>query len=83
MAKNKLPVEKLSAKTKKAVPVRIVNETNELKESPGHEERERKWRAEDALRTMKEYEKIRSDKQLMADAQKLAKEEMSKLKKIC
>lgn len=81
MAKKSLPVEKLKA-SKKAIPVRIVNETTDS--IPDRDEsRERKWKAEDALRTMKEYEKIKSDKQLMSDVKKMAKEEMNKLKKIC
>lgn len=53
------------------------------KESKEHEARERRWKAEDALRTMKEYEKIKSDGRLMGDVKKLAKEEIDKLKKIC
>lgn len=79
MAKKTLPVEKLKAT--KAIPVKIVNEGP--METKSHEASERKWKAEDALRTMKEYEKIKSDKTLMSDVKKLAKEEMSKLKKIC
>lgn len=55
----------------------------EPKESKEHEARERRWKAEDALRTMKEYEKIKSDGRLMGDVKKLAKEEIDKLKKIC
>lgn len=81
----KLPVEKLKA-SKKPIPVRIVSEpidspcsTSDAK----YEARERKYKAEDALRTMKEYEKIKADKQLMGDVKKMAKEEMNKLKKIC
>ena len=77
---SKLPVEKLKA-SKKPVPVKIVGD--EPQETAKHEASERKWKAEDALRTMKEYEKIKSDKTLMSDVKKLAKEEMNKLKKIC
>lgn len=49
------------------------------KESKEHE---RRWKAEDALRTCKEYEKIKNDKVLMSDVKRLAKEEMNKLKKV-
>ena len=76
--KSKLPVEGL--KSTKAVPVRIVND--EPRETKSHEASERKWKAEEALRTMKEYAKIKSDKTLMSDAKKLAKDEMKKLKKV-
>lgn len=80
MGKNKLPVEKLKA-SKKPIPVKIVSETTD---SPMRDEaRERKYRAEDALRTIKEYEKLQSDKSLMKDVKALAKEQMNALKKIC
>lgn len=74
-----MPVEKLKA-SKKAIPVRIVSEGP----SNGSDEaRERKYRAEDALRTMKEMKKIEADKALMRDAKALAKDEMKKLKGLC
>lgn len=44
--------------------------------------RELRYKAEDALRTVKEYQKIQSDKPLMSAVKKLAKEEMSKLAKV-
>lgn len=53
-----------------------------MKRTKDDEARERRWRAEDALRTCKEYEKIKGDKQLMSDVKTLAKEEMNKLKKV-
>jgi hypothetical protein len=60
------------------LPVKIVN-------SPtfNYEARERKYKAEDALRTIKEYEKVKSDKSLMKDVKNLARDEMKKLKNIC
>lgn len=78
----KLPVEKLKA-SKKPIPVKIVSDYDSPCATARDEGRERKWKAEDALRTVKEYEKIKSDKQLMGDVKKMAKEEMNKLKKIC
>lgn len=82
MAK-KLPVEKLSAKSKKAVPVRIVSDTACSPVSDkGYETRERKYRAEDALRTMQRAAEISSDKTLMKDMQALAKEQMAALSKV-
>lgn len=81
MAK-KLPVEKLSAKSKKAVPVRIVSEACSPVSNKGYETRERKYRAEDALRTMQRAAEISSDKTLMKDMQALAKEQMAALSKV-
>ena len=75
----KLPVQKLKA-SKKPIPVKIVSD--DCVPSTGSKE-QCNWRAEDALRTVKEYEKIKSDKSLMKDVKNLAKEEMNKLKKIC
>ena len=69
---------RLSQVSTKPVPVKIVNDV--ATDKPYNDEaRERKWKAEDALRTCKEYEKIKSDKSLMADVKKLANEEMKKL----
>jgi hypothetical protein len=45
-------------------------------------ERERRWRAEDALRTCEQYAKIQNDKQLMSDVKMLAKEKMNELQKV-
>lgn len=66
MAKKRLPVAESSA----VMPTKV------------DKDRERRWRAEDALRTCKEYEKIKNDKVLMSDVKRLAKEEMNKLKKV-
>lgn len=75
----KLPVEKLKAS--KAVPVRIVHD--EVAPSKVDDSRERKWKAEDALRDIERAERHRSDKTLMGDVKKLAKEKVSSLKKFC
>ena len=75
-----MPVEKLKA-SKKPIPVKIVSDSP--MESKGYEERERKYRAEDALRTIKEYNKITSDKTLMKDVKQMAKSQMNDLKKLC
>lgn len=45
-------------------------------------ERERKYRAEDALRTMQRADEIKSDKGLMRDMKALAKEQMASLNKV-
>lgn len=75
----KLPVEKLKAS--KAVPVRIVNDAPEVAKSD--DGRERKWKAEDALRDIERAEGHKRDKALMGDVKKLAKEKVNSLKKIC
>lgn len=78
MAK-KLPVEKLSAKAKKAVPVKIVNDAPVEASS----KEQRNWKAEDALRDIERAERHKADKTLMADVKKLAQEKAEALKKIC
>jgi len=83
MAKKTMPVEKLKATKAKPVPVKIVSEGPSTKSDADYEARERRYRAEDALRTMKEMKKIEADKSLMRDAKALAKEEMKKLKGLC
>lgn len=75
----KLPVEKLKAS--KAVPVKIVNDTPTPNKADG--DRERKWRAEDALRDIERAEGHKRDAKLMSDVKKLAKEKVNSLKKIC
>lgn len=45
-------------------------------------ERERRWAAEDALRTCEQYAKIKDNKQLMSDVKMLAKEKMNELQKV-
>lgn len=78
----KLPVEKLKAsKSAKAVPVRIVHD--EVAPSKVDNSRERKWKAEDALRDIERAEGHKRDAALMGDVKKLAKERVDSLKKIC
>ncbi len=45
-------------------------------------ERERQWKAQNALSTMKEHARITSDPGLMRDAAALAKQEMAALAKV-
>lgn len=82
MAKNKLPVEKLKA-SKKAIPVRIVSETVSPSSDKAYEARERKYRAEDALRDIERAEKHKRDAALMKDVKALAQDKVNSLKKIC
>jgi hypothetical protein len=50
--------------------------------SKKEEERERRWKAEDALRTAQQYEKNCRDKELMKDMKKIAQEQMKDLQKV-
>lgn len=76
MAK-KLPVEKLSAKAKKAVPVRIVSDSIAC-----NPKEDNKWRAEEDLRTLQRAKDIESDKSRMDAARSVAKEQMAALSKV-
>jgi len=78
MAKNRLPVA-----NKKPVPVTIVSNSTTSNAMPKESmERERKWKAEDALRDIERAEQHKCDKALMKDVKKLAIEKMNSLKKI-
>jgi len=74
MAKKSLPVEKLG--TPKAVPVRIINDAPSPASNKSYEDRERKYKAEDALRTIEKAEAHKRDKALMKDVKACAKEKM-------
>ena len=50
------------------------------KQTKEDRERERRYRAEDGLRTIQRAEEIKKDKQCMADIRKLATEQMNNLK---
>lgn len=81
---SKLPVEKLKAsKSPKAVPVRIVSDAPSPSSDKSYQDRERKYKAEDALRDIERAEGHKRDKSLMGDVKKLAKEKVDSLKKIC
>jgi hypothetical protein len=79
MAK-KTSLSKAVARTNKPVPVKIVSESPSVARDDDTERR--KWKAQDALRTCQEYERIKKDKALMGDVKKLAKEEMKKLESV-
>lgn len=67
MAKNKLPTTDSS----------VVSTPRE------DDERERKYKAEDALHTLQRSEEIRKDKSLMKDVKKVAKERIKNASKFC
>lgn len=77
----KLPVEKLKAS--KPIPVKIVNDTPSPSADKSYADRERKYRAEDALRDIERAEGHRRDAKLMGDVKKLAQDRVASLKKIC
>jgi hypothetical protein len=75
MAKGKLPVNKLPTAKVTAAPASYKPSKQEL-------DRERRWKAEDACRTLEQAAKIKNDPQLMADAKQVAQERISDLKKV-
>ncbi len=77
--KSSLPV----ASAKNPVPVKIVSDTAKDVPSTIDKEREKKWRAEDDMRTMQQAEEIRKDKERMKNMKQMAKQKMAELKKIC
>lgn len=81
MAKNKLPIEK-AAGSKKPIPVKIVHDDIQPKTSVDYEARERKYKAEDALRDIERAEGHKRDRDLMKDVKKLAKDKIKSLGKI-
>lgn len=77
MAKKKgLPVA-----SAKPIPVKIVSEPsgNVAKDDA----REKRWRAEDDMRTMKAAEEIKRDKERIKAMKEVAREQMKDLKKLC
>jgi hypothetical protein len=73
-----LPIKKAEGKP---VPVKIVHD--EATEPMRDEARERKWKAEDALRDIERAEGHKRDRSLMKDVKSLAKEKVKSLNKIC
>lgn len=84
MPKNKLPVQD------KPVKVTVVSNTTtsnaspmkQSRLSPDEQSRERKWKAEDALRDLERAEEHKRDKALMKDVKTLAKDKIKCLDKL-
>lgn len=76
-AKGKIPINKL------AKAIASVATTESDYPSPIKDNDNRKWKAQDALRDIQRAEEHRKDKSLMSDVKRLAKEQMTNLKKIC
>jgi len=74
---NKLPVAKAGG------PVSTADRPAPYKPSKQELDRERRYRAEDALRDIERAEGHKRDSKLMGDVKQLAQEKMSSLKKIC
>lgn len=81
MAKG-LPIKKAEGSTK-PVPVKIVHDEPTAATDSGWKEREKRYKAEDALRDIERAEGHKRDKSLMKDVKQVAKEKMASLKKIC
>lgn len=80
MHKSKLPVQKLKASKSKPIPVKIVSDSPK---STAYADEDKKWRAEDDLRTLQRAKEVENDKARMQAAKAIAKEQMQNLKKIC
>lgn len=79
MAKQKLPVEKLTsrAKGKPAAPTPVtIVDVPRTSEGKDYEERERKYRAERALEDIERAEKHKRDKSLMKDVKACAADKL-------
>ena len=77
MAKKSLPVEKLGASKKKPIPGKIGSD------GPVVADENKKWRAEDDLRTLQRAKEIENDKARMQAVKSIAKEQKAALEKIC
>lgn len=73
---------KLSSMVAKAVPVKIVSDTaiNKSYPSAEDEKRERKWRAEEDIRTMQRAAEIKADKERVKAMKEHATEQIKALK---
>lgn len=76
MAKSKLPVNKLPTNTA------AVDKAAAYKPSKQELDRERRYKAEDALRDIERAETHKRDKGLMGDVKQLASEKIECLKKV-
>jgi hypothetical protein len=74
-----LPVAKQSTDYPMAVNPAKVSEADKKK----MEDRERRYRAEDALRDIERAEQHKTNKQLMSDVKTLAREKVTALDKVC
>ena len=78
--RGKLPKNKLPANLPN---VSEGSRVHEAMESKAYEARERRYKAEDALRTIETAERHKADKGLMKDVKTMARDRMKALGKIC
>ncbi len=78
MAKSKLPVNRLPAKSTSVA----VDRPAPYKPSKQDLDRERRYRAEDAVRDLERAEGHKKDKALMADVKQVCAEKIDSLKRI-
>jgi hypothetical protein len=81
-----LPIKQAqgSGKVDKPIPVQIVDTMSprvSQKSDSEYAERERKYRAEDALRVISQAEEHKKDRDLMKDVKSLAREKMKSMQK--
>lgn len=73
----------LSKAVQKPVPVKIVGDSpSSPSTDKAYDEREKKWRAEDDIRTLQRAEEIKRDKARMSYAKKCAAEQIKALKNV-
>ena len=83
--RGRIPKNKLgkAASSSNPVPVAIVaHRSGEFKQSKEDKDRERRYRAEDALRDIERAEGHKKDKQLMSDVKDLCKEKADNMKNL-
>lgn len=73
-------VKKVKSSLKNAIATDVFIERKPTKEQI---EKEKKWQAEDDIRTLQRAEEIKKDKGRMNAAKQVAKSQMQELKKIC
>ncbi len=71
-------VKKSAAGKQKPVPVKIVSDTAEVATRSDSAEN-RRWKAESALRTLAEADRIRKDRGLMKEVKSVAKEQIKQM----
>lgn len=77
-SKGKLPVASNNSN-----PVPAIEKAVPYKPTKEEQNRQRRYRAEDALRDIERAEGHKKDKALMRDVKQMAKEKMNSLKNIC
>lgn len=83
MAK-KTKLSSMVANPSKPIPVKIVSDCpSSSKSDKDWKKEERKYQAQDDIRTMQRAAEIKSDKARVSAMKEVAKEQMNNLKKIC